>query len=36
MKVDINLWAVLLAGVSSMVIGMLYYSNGLFGKTLHP
>jgi hypothetical protein len=32
MSVDINLWAVLLAGVSSMVIGMLYYSNALFGK----
>jgi hypothetical protein len=32
MSVDINLWAVLLAGVSSMVIGMVYYSNGLFGK----
>lgn len=33
MSVDINLWAVLLAGVSSMVIGMIYYSNALFGKT---
>jgi len=32
MSVDINLWAVLLAGVSSMVIGMVYYSNLLFGK----
>jgi divalent metal cation (Fe/Co/Zn/Cd) transporter len=32
MSVDINLWAVLLAGVSSMVIGMLYYSNALYGK----
>lgn len=32
MEVHVNLWAVLLAGVSSMVIGMLYYSNGLFGK----
>lgn len=32
MSVDINLWAVLLAGVSSMVIGMIYYSNQLFGK----
>jgi hypothetical protein len=32
MHVDINLWAVLLAGVSSMVIGMVYYSNALFGK----
>jgi xanthine/uracil permease len=32
MSVDINLWGVLLAGVSSMVIGMVYYSNALFGK----
>jgi hypothetical protein len=32
MSVDINLWGVLLAGVSSMVIGMIYYSNALFGK----
>ncbi|HTB48925.1 MAG TPA: DUF1761 domain-containing protein [Verrucomicrobiae bacterium] len=29
---DINLWAVLLAGVASMVIGMVYYSNAAFGK----
>jgi hypothetical protein len=32
MSVDINLWGVLLAGVSSMVIGMVYYSDPLFGK----
>jgi len=32
MKVDINLWAVLLAGVSSMVIGMIYYADNVFGK----
>jgi xanthine/uracil permease len=32
MKVDINLWAVLLAGVSSMVIGMIYYADQVFGK----
>ena len=32
MSVDINLWAVLLASVSSMVIGMVYYSNALYGK----
>ena len=32
MSVDINLWAVLLAGVSSMVIGMIYYADPLFGK----
>jgi hypothetical protein len=31
MSVDINLWAVLLAGVASMVIGMLYYAKGVFG-----
>lgn len=33
MNVDINLWGVLLAGVSSMIIGMVYYSNAVFGKT---
>jgi hypothetical protein len=32
MRIDINLWAVLLAGVSSMVIGMVYYMDGVFGK----
>jgi len=32
MKIDINLWAVLLAGVSSMVIGMIYYADNVFGK----
>lgn len=32
MRVDINLWAVLLAGVSSMVIGMVYYADPVFGK----
>ncbi|MEK7594821.1 MAG: DUF1761 domain-containing protein [Patescibacteria group bacterium] len=30
--VNINLWAVLLGGVSSMAIGMLYYSDNAFGK----
>ena len=32
MSVDINLWGVLAGGVASMVIGMVYYSNALFGK----
>jgi hypothetical protein len=30
--VQVNLWGVLLAGVSSMVIGMLYYADAVFGK----
>jgi xanthine/uracil permease len=32
MHVHIDLWAVLLSGVASMVIGMIYYADGLFGK----
>ncbi len=32
MDVHINLWAVLLGGVSSMIIGMVYYADNLFGK----
>jgi xanthine/uracil permease len=32
MDLHINLWAVLLAGVSSMVIGMIYYAPSLLGK----
>jgi hypothetical protein len=32
MMVHINLWGVLLGGVASMVIGMVYYSDGAFGK----
>lgn len=32
MRVDINLWAVLLSGVSSMVVGMVYYADGVLGK----
>ena len=31
MDVQINLWGVLLAAVSSMVIGMLYYAKPAFG-----
>jgi hypothetical protein len=32
MHVSINLWGVLLAGISSMVIGMVYYHQALLGK----
>jgi len=32
MSIDINFWAVLLGGVASMVIGMVYYADGVFGK----
>ncbi len=32
MKVDVNLWAILLAGVSSMIIGMIYYMDSVLGK----
>jgi Protein of unknown function (DUF1761) len=32
MKVDINFWAVLLAGISSMIVGMIYYADQVFGK----
>jgi len=31
MSVSINLWAVLLAGIASMVIGMVYYAKPIFG-----
>jgi|SRR5579884_352216 len=33
MQVQINLYAVLLAGLSSMVIGTVYYADKLFGAT---
>jgi len=33
MSVDINYWGVLLAGVSSMVVGFIWYARGVFGKT---
>jgi len=33
MSVDINLWGVLLAAVSSMVVGSLWYMPNVFGKT---
>jgi hypothetical protein len=33
MEVDINYWAVLLAAVSSMVVGSLWYMPALFGNT---
>lgn len=32
MVVHINFWGVLLSGVASMVIGMIYYADGVFGK----
>jgi uncharacterized membrane protein YpjA len=32
MEVHINLWGVLAGGVASMVIGMIYYADQLFGK----
>jgi hypothetical protein len=32
MEIHINFWAVLLGGVASMVIGMIYYSNSIVGK----
>lgn len=32
MEVAINYWAVLLAAVSSMAIGAIWYSQGVFGK----
>jgi hypothetical protein len=32
MEVHINLWGVLLGGVASMLIGMIYYADQLFGK----
>ena len=31
MSVEINVWAVLLAGASSMLVGMLYYMPKVFG-----
>ena len=31
-NVSINLWGVLLAGVSSMPIGMIYFNDAVFGK----
>lgn len=32
MSININFWAVLLGGVASMVISMVYYADGAFGK----
>lgn len=32
MEIHINFWAVLLGGVASMVIGMIYYADSVFGK----
>jgi flagellar biosynthesis protein FlhB len=33
MSVDVNMWAVLLAAVSSMVVGSLWYLPATFGNT---
>lgn len=33
MDVQVNLWAVLLAMASSMVVGSVWYAQGVFGKT---
>lgn len=33
MEVDINYWAVLLAGLSSMVVGSIWYLPSVFGNT---
>jgi len=32
MSVDINFWGVLLAAISSMVVGSIWYAKGVFGK----
>jgi len=33
MEVSVNYWAVLLAGLSSMVVGSIWYARGVFGNT---
>lgn len=33
MEVEVNYWAVLLAGLSSMVVGSIWYAKGVFGNT---
>lgn len=33
MEVVVNYWAVLLAAISSMAVGSIWYSRGVFGKT---
>lgn len=33
MEVEVNYWAVLLAGVSSMAVGSIWYAKGVFGNT---
>lgn len=33
MEVTVNYWAILLAGVSSMVVGSIWYAKGVFGNT---
>lgn len=32
MQTEINMWAVLLAALSTMVVGSVWYSKGVFGK----
>jgi hypothetical protein len=32
-EVEVNYWAVLLAGISSMVVGSIWYAKGVFGDT---
>jgi hypothetical protein len=33
MNVEVNYWAVLLAAVSSMIVGSIWYARGVFGNT---
>lgn len=33
MSVEVNYWAVLLAGASSMAVGSIWYAKGVFGAT---
>jgi accessory gene regulator protein AgrB len=32
MEVDINFWGVLFAGISAMIVGAVWYADGVFGK----
>ncbi|SRR6266496_2184868 len=32
MNVEVNIWAVLLAAASSMVVGSIWYAKGIFGR----
>ena len=33
MEVEVNVWAVLLAGLSTMVVGSIWYAKGVFGAS---